>query len=48
VVLTVLLLFRMVLEVLAKPLRVDLTEARSFPDGTVIHVYQPTGATGNA
>jgi dihydrofolate reductase len=26
---------------LAKPLRVDLAEARSFPDGTVIHVYQP-------
>jgi len=31
---------------LAKPLRVDLTEARSFPDGTVIHVYQPVKATG--
>jgi dihydrofolate reductase len=30
---------------LAKPLRVDLTEARSFPDGTVIHVYQPVTAT---
>jgi dihydrofolate reductase len=27
---------------LAKPLRLDLTEARSFPDGTVINVYQPT------
>jgi dihydrofolate reductase len=26
---------------LPKPLRVDLTEAKSFPDGTVIHVYQP-------
>jgi dihydrofolate reductase len=26
---------------LPKPLRVDLAEARSFPDGTVIHVYQP-------
>ena len=26
---------------LAKPLRVDLTEAKSFPDGTIIHVYQP-------
>jgi dihydrofolate reductase len=26
---------------LAKPLRVDLTEAKSFPDGMVIHVYQP-------
>jgi dihydrofolate reductase len=31
---------------LAKPLRVDLTEARSFPDGTVIHVYRPSGTTG--
>ena len=31
---------------LAKPLRVDLTEAKSFPDGTVIHVYQPTRTTG--
>ena len=29
---------------LDKPLRVDLTEARSFPDGTVIHVYQPIDA----
>ncbi len=28
---------------LAKPLRVDLAEAKSFPDGTVIHVYQPIG-----
>jgi len=27
---------------LAKPLRLDLTEARSFPDGTVTNVYQPT------
>jgi dihydrofolate reductase len=26
---------------LAKPLRVNLAEARTFPDGTVIHVYQP-------
>jgi dihydrofolate reductase len=26
---------------LAKPLRVDLAEAKSFPDGTVINVYQP-------
>jgi dihydrofolate reductase len=26
---------------LVKPLRMDLTEARSFPDGTVIHVYRP-------
>jgi dihydrofolate reductase len=31
---------------LAKPLRVDLTEARRFPDGTVIHVYQPVNTTG--
>ena len=31
---------------LAKPLRVDLTEARCFPDGTAIHVYQPITATG--
>jgi dihydrofolate reductase len=31
---------------LAKPLRVDLTEAKSFPDGTVIHVYQPVRITG--
>ena len=31
---------------LAKPLRVDLAEARSFPDGTVTHVYQPIRATG--
>jgi len=30
---------------LDKPLRVDLTEARSFPDGTVIHVYQPITTT---
>jgi dihydrofolate reductase len=29
---------------LDKPLRVDLTEAKSFPDGTVIHVYQPVDA----
>jgi dihydrofolate reductase len=26
---------------LAKPLRVDLAEAKNFPDGTVIHVYRP-------
>jgi dihydrofolate reductase len=32
---------------LAKPLRVDLAEARSFPDGTVIHVYQPIRTTGS-
>ena len=31
---------------LAKPLRVDLAEAKSFPDGTVIHVYQPIKTTG--
>jgi dihydrofolate reductase len=31
---------------LADPLRVDLTEARSFPDGTVIHVYQPIRTMG--
>jgi dihydrofolate reductase len=26
---------------LAKPLRVELSEAKTFPDGTAIHVYQP-------
>jgi dihydrofolate reductase len=31
---------------LAKPLRVDLAEARSFPDGTVIHVYRPISSSG--
>jgi dihydrofolate reductase len=31
---------------LAKPLRVKLTEARTFPDGTAIHVYQPVRTTG--
>ncbi len=31
---------------LAKPLRLDLTEARSFPDGTVICVYQPAKPAG--
>src|SRR5579859_7886620 len=31
---------------LAKPLRVDLTEAKSFPDGTAIHVYRPVRTTG--
>jgi dihydrofolate reductase len=31
---------------LAKPLRMDLAEAKSFSDGTVIHVYQPIKATG--
>ena len=30
---------------LAKPLRVDLAEAKSFPDGTVIHVYRPIKST---
>jgi dihydrofolate reductase len=30
---------------LTKPLRVDLAEARSFPGGTAIHVYQPVTAT---
>jgi dihydrofolate reductase len=30
---------------LANPLRVELAEARSFPDGTVIHVYQPISTT---
>ena len=31
---------------LAKPLRVDLAEAKSFPDGTVIHVYRPIAPMG--
>src|SRR6266700_3435472 len=31
---------------LAKPLRVDLAEAKSFPNGTVVHVYQPIRTTG--
>lgn len=31
---------------LAKPLRLDLAEAKDFPGGTVIHVYRPIGATG--
>ena len=30
---------------LPRPLRVDLAEARSFPGGTVIHVYQPITTT---
>jgi dihydrofolate reductase len=30
---------------LAKPLRMDLTETQHFPDGTVIHVYQPITTT---
>ena len=29
---------------LPQPLRVDLIEAKNFPDGTVIHVYQPVRA----
>lgn len=29
---------------LAKPLRVDLVEAETFPDGTAIHVYRPRTA----
>jgi dihydrofolate reductase len=28
---------------LTKPLRVDLAEAKTFPDGTAIHVYRPAG-----
>lgn len=32
---------------LANPLRVELAEARSFPDGTAIHVYQPIRTTGS-
>ena len=31
---------------LVKPLRMDLAEARTFPDGTAIHVYQPITAMG--
>jgi hypothetical protein len=31
---------------LARPLRLDLAEARSFPGGTVIHVYRPIRTTG--
>jgi RibD C-terminal domain len=31
---------------LARPLRVNLAEARSFADGTVIHVYQPVTPAG--
>ena len=30
---------------LARPLRVDLAEARNFPDGTVIHVYRPINSS---
>jgi hypothetical protein len=32
---------------LAKPLRVDLSEAKSLSDGTVIHVYQPIKSRDN-
>ena len=32
---------------LAKPLRLDLAEARSFPDGTLINVYQPASTAAN-
>ena len=31
---------------LANPLRLDLAEAKSFSDGTVINVYQPIRTTG--
>jgi dihydrofolate reductase len=31
---------------LAKPLRLDLAEAKSFPDGAVIHVYHPISTAG--
>jgi dihydrofolate reductase len=31
---------------LARPLRLDLAEARNFPGGTVIHVYRPIRTTG--
>lgn len=31
---------------LPRPLRLDLTEARTFPDGTAIHVYRPITADG--
>ena len=30
---------------LAKPLRLDLTEAKTFPGGTAIHVYRPVKTT---
>jgi len=30
---------------LVKPLRMDLAQAKSFPDGTAIHVYQPITTT---
>jgi dihydrofolate reductase len=31
---------------LARPLRLDLAEAKSFPGGTVVHVYQAIRTTG--
>ena len=31
---------------LPRPLRLDLTETRSFPSGTIINVYQPPGTAG--
>src|SRR5260370_22293334 len=31
---------------LAKPLRLDLERAQSFPDGTMINVYQPVQTAG--
>jgi dihydrofolate reductase len=31
---------------LAKPLRLDLEKAKSFPDGTLINVYQPIKTAG--
>jgi dihydrofolate reductase len=31
---------------LPRPLRLDLAEAKHFPGGTVIHVYQPIRTTG--
>lgn len=31
---------------LPRPLRLDLTEAKNFPDGTAIHVYQAARTTG--
>jgi dihydrofolate reductase len=31
---------------LAKPLRLDLTESKSFPGGTIINVYQPVRPAG--
>jgi dihydrofolate reductase len=31
---------------LPRPLRLDLTETRSFPGGTIINVYRPPGTAG--